>query len=165
MRMSLRFVLLGVLSLAHLSAPAQAHDVAAGHLRIDHPWARPTLSAAAPGAAYLVIENTGAESDRLLRVEIPEAIAATAEIHETTEQGGISQMRRLSDGIVVPAGSAVRFSPGGLHFMLLGLKDRLELGERFKGTLVFEKAGAVEVEFWVEQPSEGDQDDQPHHHH
>jgi copper(I)-binding protein len=46
--------------------------------------------------------------------------------------------------------------PGGLHIMFLGLKRPLEKGERFKATLVFEKAGPIEVEFVVEAMGAGE---------
>ena len=39
--------------------------------------------------------------------------------------------------------------------MLIDLKDGLAEGERFAGTLTFEKAGKVEVEFAVENMSYG----------
>lgn len=130
---------------------ALAHDVEKGPLRIDHPWARPTLSVAAPGAAYLVIENHGTEADRLVRAEVPPAIARASEIHRTTEEKGVSRMQHLVDGVAIPPGGRVAFEPGGLHLMLLGLETRLEAGARFSGTLVFEKAGEIEVEFWVEE--------------
>jgi copper(I)-binding protein len=50
----------------------------------------------------------------------------------------------------VPAGGKVEFKPGGFHIMFMDLKQPLKQDERLKGTLTFEKAGPVEVEFKVE---------------
>ncbi|MDP5359854.1 MAG: copper chaperone PCu(A)C, partial [Paracoccaceae bacterium] len=46
----------------------------------------------------------------------------------------------------------VQLAPGGLHVMFMGLGgDPFEVGETFPATLVFEKAGEVEVVFYVEE--------------
>jgi copper(I)-binding protein len=37
-----------------------------------------------------------------------------------------------------------------MHVMFLGLKQPLRQGERIKGTLVFEKAGTIALEFAVQ---------------
>ena len=56
--------------------------------------------------------------------------------------------------IEVPAGDAVVLEPGGLHFMLLGLSEPLELGQVFDLTMQFETAEdlTVEVEVRDEAP-------------
>ena len=59
-------------------------------------------------------------------------------------------MRPLADGVAIAPGSKVEFKPGGYHIMFLELKQPLKQDERVKGTLTFEKAGPVEVEFKVE---------------
>ncbi len=78
------------------------------------------------------------------------AIAGRTEIHEMAVTNGVMTMRPLADGIAIPAGGKVEFKPGGYHVMFMELKQPLRQGERFKGTLTFEKAGSVEVEFAVE---------------
>ena len=54
------------------------------------------------------------------------------------------KMEKL-DVVEVTADSPVVFEPGGHHVMLMGLDDPLIEGESFPMTLVFEKAGPVEV--------------------
>jgi copper(I)-binding protein len=49
-----------------------------------------------------------------------------------------------------PPGRIVELKPGGLHLMFVDLARPLQKGERVKGTLVFEKAGKLEVEYQVE---------------
>ena len=52
----------------------------------------------------------------------------------------------------VPAGETVTLEPGGYHVMFVGLAgDPFEVGDAFPATLVFEKAGEIEVVFEVEK--------------
>ena len=50
----------------------------------------------------------------------------------------------------IKPGETVELKPGGMHVMFMGLKQPLKQGQRVKGTLVFEKAGTVEIEFTVQ---------------
>ncbi|HEX4891947.1 MAG TPA: copper chaperone PCu(A)C, partial [Hyphomicrobiaceae bacterium] len=53
-------------------------------------------------------------------------------------------------GLVIKPGETVVLRPGSFHLMLMDIKETPVLGKPFKGTLVFEKAGKVDVEFKVE---------------
>lgn len=151
MRIGLRSLLVILaLALASLSSIASAHDYTKGTLAIDHPWSRATPKGATVGAGYLIIENRGASAERLVSVSISADIAAGAEMHEMAVQDGVMRMRPLPRGVEIAPGMSVRFEPGGLHLMFVGLKRPLEKGDRFKATLTFEKAGDVEVEFVVQ---------------
>jgi len=127
---------------------ASAHDFTVGSLHIEHPWSRATPKGASVGAGYLVIENRGATADRL--VSVSSAVSERGEIHEMAVTDGVMRMRPLARGVEIAPGMTAKIEPGGLHIMFPGLKRPLEKGERFKATLNFEKAGAVEVEFVVE---------------
>ncbi len=132
-----------------LGGTALAHDYRAGPLKIEHPWSRATPGGAKVGGGYLVIENTGASADRLVSVSAP-SISGRAEIHEMAVTNGVMTMRPLDSGVAIAPGSKVEFKPGGYHIMFLELKRPLKQDEPIKGTLTFEKAGSVEVEFKVE---------------
>ncbi|HEV7257590.1 MAG TPA: copper chaperone PCu(A)C [Bosea sp. (in: a-proteobacteria)] len=132
-----------------LGGAALAHDYKAGALKIDHPWSRATPGGAKVGGGYLTIENTGTSADRLVSISAP-AISGRAEIHEMAVNNGVMTMRLLESGVAIAPGSKVEFKPGGYHIMFLELKQPLKQGEGVKGTLTFEKAGPVEVEFKVE---------------
>jgi periplasmic copper chaperone A len=134
---------------ALMAAPAFAHDFAAGDLTIEHPWSRATPQGARVAAGYASITNNGSESDRL--IEVRSDIAASVEIHEMAVDGnGVMTMRPIADGIEIPAGDEVRLEPGSFHVMFMGPEKQFVEGESFAGTLVFEKAGEVDVEFVVE---------------
>jgi copper(I)-binding protein len=153
MRAALRFLVLAAVLLA---PAAWAHDYSKGSLHIEHPWSRATPKGASVGAGYLVIENRGSTADRFVSVSVSTEIAGRTEFHEMTVVDGVMRMRPLAKGIELAPGMTAKFEPGGLHLMFVDLKRPLEKGERFKASLVFEKAGAIEVEFVVEAMGAGD---------
>lgn len=133
---------------------AVAHEFTLGTLEIDHPWSRATLPGAKVAAGYLTVKNKGAEADRL--VAVTGEIAGKTEIHEMAVTDGVMTMRPLADGVEIPAGGEVKLEPGSFHIMFMDLKEPAVEGQQFKGTLTFEKAGTVEVEFAVDKPGGGD---------
>ena len=137
-------------------APATAHEFAASEIKIDHPWARPTVTTRQPAAVFFHLENTGETDDTLIAVEIGAGIAQAAELHTTINDEGTFRMRPLTNGIALPAGAQVAVQPGGHHVMLIGLSEPLTEGRRFPVTLIFKQAGRVEVEVVVEQPQEAE---------
>lgn len=147
----LRAVMLTGASLIASSLPlpaALAHEFRAGDLLVDHPWTRAVAERAPTAAGYMVIRNTGAVPDRLVSAETPRV--RIVELHEMTMIDGIMRMRPIAGGIVIPAGQEVRLAPGGLHLMLVGPQGGFVQGARIPLTLVFERAGRIEVELAVE---------------
>ena len=140
---------------ALFALPAIAHEYAAGELVIGHPHALATAPGAPVGGGYLSIRNDGAADDALVAVRVDPGIAGRAELHEMALQGDVMLMRQIEDGIPVPAGTTVELAPGGLHIMLMHLPGPLKEGTDFPATLVFEKAGEVEVRFEVEARGRG----------
>ncbi len=145
--------LVGFVAPVLLDGPAYAHEFAASDIKIDHPWARPTVTTRQPAAVFFHLENTGERDDTLVGVEVGVDIAEGAELHTTINDEGIFRMRPLASGIALPAGAEVAVQPGGHHVMLFGLAEPLAEGRRFAVTLVFEQAGRVEVGVVVEQPT------------
>jgi copper(I)-binding protein len=129
-------------------AAAAAHDYKLGALEIKHPWTRATPKGATVAGGYLTIVNTGTTADRLVGGSA--AGAGRFEIHEMAMTGGVMRMRPLPKGIEIKPGATVELKPGSFHLMFMGLKAPLEQGTRVKGTLVFEKAGTIEVEYAVD---------------
>lgn len=127
----------GVAGLAH-----------AGDIALEKPWSRAAPSGAPVGAGYVVLKNTGATPDKLISATAPD-VAGKVEIHEMAMDNGVMKMRPVN-GLEIPAGKSVELKPGGYHIMFMQLKKPLVAGETIKGTLTFEKAGAVPVEYKVE---------------
>lgn len=128
---------------------ASAHEFKLGDLDIGHPWSRATLPGAKVAAGYLTVKNNGSTPDRLISVTAE--ISGKGEIHEMTVKDGVMNMRPVAGGLEIPAGGEVKLEPGSYHIMFMELKAPAVEGERFPGTLTFEKAGTVEVEFAVEK--------------
>jgi copper(I)-binding protein len=87
------------------------------------------------------------QGDRLVSASSP--VAGAVELHSHVMEGGIAKMRRV-EAIVVPGGKSVVLKPSGYHLMLTDLKAPLKEGDLVKITLVFEKAGAIDLEATVE---------------
>jgi copper(I)-binding protein len=127
---------------------AFAHDYKAGSLEIKHPWARATPKGAAVAGGYLTIVNNGTVPDRLIGGAI--SAADRFEIHEMSMDNGVMKMRHLPKGLEIKPGETLELKPGSFHLMFMQLKQPFEKDQRIKGTLVFEKAGTVEVEYAIE---------------
>ena len=111
-------------------------------------WARATPGASKVGAAYVTLTDNG-QADQLTGASTP--VAATAELHETRNQGGVMQMRPVPSLALEP-GKPVTFTPGGYHVMLMGLKQPLKQGDSFPLTLTFAHAQPVTVQVKVSGP-------------
>ena len=127
---------------------AHSQTIKAGSLVIENPWTRETPGGAKVGGGYLVIKNSGSESDRLVGGSFP--VAGHLEIHEMKMEGDVMRMRALPNGLEIKPGESVQLKPGGYHVMFMDLKKPFKQGEAIKGELRFEKAGVVPVEFKVE---------------
>lgn len=145
---------LGLMASALMATAAAAHDFTLGDLKIHHPNIPQPATRAMTAAGYLVIENKGTDADRLIAVE--STAAANLQIH-TTEHGadGVAKMVHV-EALEVPAGETVALERGGYHIMLMGLSKGLVEGDKVAGTLVFEKAGRVDVVFNVEAQKPGE---------
>jgi periplasmic copper chaperone A len=131
-----------------IGANVAAHEYKASSLEIRHPWARATPKGAAVAGGYMTIINRGDSADRLVGGSSP--AAGKFEIHEMKMEQGVMKMRPLDHGLEIKGGATVEFKPGSYHIMFMNLKAPFEQGQRVKGTLIFEKAGPVEVEYTVE---------------
>ncbi len=161
----------GWLAAVHVLAILVAACSPQGTLTIRDAWARPARMGENT-AVYFMIENLTGLNDSLLEAEA--AVAAGAELHRTMmvdeaatqaangnegeHEGGeaenpfgseVMQMMR-QDRVELPAGAIIQFEPGGLHIMLLDLKEDLTEGQTLLLVLQFEQVGAVQVEVPIE---------------
>ena len=98
-------------------------------------------------AGFMKITNTGTADDRL--VSATATITGTVQLHDMKMEGDVMKMFEIPGGIVIPAGQTVELKPKSLHVMFMDLKRAPVEGEAFKGTLTFEKAGTVEIDYEV----------------
>ena len=136
-----------MLALALLAAtPAFAASYRLGTLEASQPWSRPA-AAGMNGAGYLSVSNKGTTPETLNAVETP--AATRVEIHRMSMgPGGVMSMKPEAGPSLAP-GQTVMFGPGGLHLMLIGLKQPLKVGDSFPATLVFASGARLKVAFKV----------------
>jgi copper(I)-binding protein len=141
-------MLLLATALCLLTGPAGAETFRAGTIEIVDPWIPAPPKGADVAGGYMTIRNTGSAPDRL--------IGGTAdgtgrvEVHEMTMDDNVMRMRPVQGGLEIKPGATVALTPGSLHLMLTGLTRPLAQGQRVKGSLQFEKAGKIDVQYGVE---------------
>jgi copper(I)-binding protein len=133
---------------AFLVGHARAEDYSVGALRIGNPWTRATPKGASVAGGYMRITNNGTAPDRLVGGSFE--IAGRFEIHSMVIERGVAKMRPIEGGLEIKPGETVELAPGASHVMLMALQRPLERGQKVKGTLEFEKAGKVAIEYAVE---------------
>jgi copper(I)-binding protein len=150
----LAFVLIGLASVA----VAQSYKL--GSLEIDQPWTRATAPTAKTGGGFMTITNKGTTADRLIAVR--SSVSDKVEIHEMKMDGSVMRMRELEKGLEIPSGASIALKPGGYHIMFMELKAPFAKDAKIPVTLVFEKAGNIDVVLDVQamgaaQPGHGRQ--------
>jgi copper(I)-binding protein len=113
---------------------------------VGHRWIRP--STGPNTAAYLTITNTDDQPDRLVTVKSEHA--DMVELHNNIEEDGVMKMRPVA--AIEIGKDPVELKPGGLHIMLMGLRNSFQGKDSIPLTLVFEKAGPVTLNFSVKEP-------------
>lgn len=141
-----------ILLILLLLVACQSSKITTGVLEVKDAWARPAPTGD-NGAVYLVIENGTAQDDVLLSAR--SEVASAIELHMSEMDGDHMSMNH-KDEITLPAGEATKFSPGGLHIMLVGLTQDLKLGDTFDVTLNFQNTGEKVVTIVVKDDANDD---------
>ena len=132
--------------LAALTAWIASHNLAIAEdvtVQVEGAWSRASILANRPGAAYMTITNNG---DTLTTItSVKSEIAGKTEIHKSETKNGIATMTP-SGAIDINPKEAVVLEPGGLHIMLMKLSEKLNEGDRFYVTLIFDQTTEVRVE-------------------
>lgn len=141
-------------------AMKEAAVVKAGALELSGASTKAMLPGQPVGGGFVTIKNAGTSDDRLIAVESP--LAGRGEIHEMAMVDDVMKMRKLNEGIEIPAGQTVELKPGGLHFMFFNVSKPFAEGDKVPVTLTFEKAGKVQIELEVGAANSAEQ---KHDHH
>jgi periplasmic copper chaperone A len=130
--------------------PKSAPAATRGSIEIHRPWARQAVETPERAGGFFTLINTGTEPDRLVAASSP--AAGKIEIHAIKVLGADIGMRPREGGLALPAGVTLTLQPRGYHLLLIDLTAPPIPGARLAVTLVFEKAGSIDVEFPVEAP-------------
>ncbi len=149
--MSFTFKMLATVAAATLTTAAWAQD----SITVEDAYARSSGKSAKAGAAFMMIQNAGEADDRLIAAESD--VAARVELHtHQVEANGVAKMIHVEEGFVIPAGETHMLKRGGDHVMFMGISAPFEHGATVPVTLIFEKAGEIEVDIPVDLERKGD---------
>ena len=115
---------------------------AAEQVTVVEPWAREVPPAVSTSAGFMGLENSGDKEHKIVAASSP--VAGMVELHTHINDGGVMRMRPV-ENIPVPAGGKTMLQPGGLHLMLMMLKEPLKAGETMDITLEFEDGSKKEI--------------------
>src|SRR6476661_1951876 len=96
--------------MAALACAALAPAAFAQSVKVENAWARATVPGQKTGGIY--VDLTSANDAALVAAGSP--VAARAELHSMSMDGGVMRMRALPR-IELPARKTVKLAPGGMH--------------------------------------------------
>ena len=123
---------------------AQAHSFRHGNIAIGHAWALPRQLA--DGQVFFPMAIKGNESDEL--------VAARSDVCTFIQLRENNQYDDLPlSSIKLEPGKPVPMRPAATHLRLVGMRQHLKIGDRFKIVLDFLNSGETEIEVFVEEKS------------
>ena len=131
---------IATLFLANMVAAARADSIT-----ITDAWIR-ALPTSVPSGGYFTLHNAGDKTVTLVGAESP--ACGMLMLHKSTDMGGMTSMRDVA-AVEVPAGTSVKFKPGGYHLMCMGAKPAIKPGLKIPVMLTFKDGSKVTTEFAV----------------
>jgi len=116
---------------SHLSAATKAAD----SIMVHDPYVRAVPPGQPNSAAFMHLKNSSNMAHAI--VTASSDVAEVVELHTHTNENGMMKMRRI-EKIDIAANGEAMLKPGGLHIMLIGLKQGLKLDQKVAITLEFE---------------------------
>ncbi|PIE13232.1 MAG: copper-binding protein [Rhodobacterales bacterium] len=142
--MSFKSTMLAAAAVVSFALPAFAEGI-----MIHDPYARASAMMSKSGAAFMTITNHTGADDRL--IDAKSDVSDRVELHTHKENAdGVMRMIHVEEGFALPKDGMIEMKRGGHHVMFLGLKAPFEQGNMVPVTLVFEKAGEVQIEIPVD---------------
>lgn len=115
---------------------------------INNAWVREVPPGSSVSAVYMQIQNSG-EDDSL--IDISSGISESAELHTSkVDKDGVATME-MTTILEIPSNKSIELEPGGMHLMLIGLKETLVGKKSVSLKLVFDKAGEIKIEVPVKK--------------
>jgi periplasmic copper chaperone A len=120
-----------------LSACAPA---ATSSISVESAWGKPSMDYPTAGGMYMMVNNSGTASDRLLSGSSP--ACGSIEVHDMVKKAdGTMGMNLVDKPVEVAANGQVEFKSGALHIMCISKNEQFKVGSKIDLTLKFEKAG------------------------
>ena len=126
---------------AAFSATAFAGSAADGMTAAD-PYVRLVPPGQQVTGAFFVLKNADDKDHKVIKAESP--VAKVTELHTHVSENGLMKMRPIKD-IEIKAKGEAALKPGGLHVMLIDLKQALKEGDNVAIKLTFEDNSSKEI--------------------
>jgi periplasmic copper chaperone A len=135
----IRVALLSCLALSTLALPGCAKEQ---QLHVTDAYVRFNPVPTNPSAAYFTVHG-GPQDVSLLSVSTE--VAIRSEMHETMGEGSMASMKPVMN-IDVPAGSVVKFEPGGKHVMMWNINPGIKPPKRITLTFAFSNGERIQAD-------------------
>jgi len=110
---------------------------------VSDAWIREVPVNSDVSALYFEVKNSGDGEDWIVSIDTP--LSQKAEIHNTLiDSNGSATMVRLED-VKIASGESLKLSPGGMHVMLIGLKENIRAGQEYTVNINFKNSGNEKV--------------------
>lgn len=123
---------------------------------VIHPWAKGGVGTGGAMPMYVVLENKGATTERLVGVSSP--MADRVIMSKLSREGGLMRAVELED-VQLPPGARLAFRPGERQITLLGARTSIEPGNYIPLTFTFARGGELTANLRVENMGEPEHDD------
>ena len=121
-------------------------------VKVDQPYARAVPPGQPNSAAFMSLKNNSDTEVSL--VSASSSVSKVAELHAHTNENGVMKMRQVPQ-ITLKGNQQVELKPGGLHIMLIGLKQNLVKGETVDLTLNFSDGSSKSLDINVKDVMSG----------
>ncbi|MCV3487898.1 copper chaperone PCu(A)C [Campylobacter lari] len=126
-----------LLSLAILSTFAIANEIT-----INDPYVRQTPPNSKTTAIFLKLKNNSDKDIKLIKAQ--SSLSDTTEIHDHIMENGKKMMVQIPQ-ITIKANSSAELKPGGMHIMILNLKENITPQTKANLTLYFDDNSTIEL--------------------
>lgn len=133
-----------------IAAPAFA-GTAADDITVNDAYVRLAPPGQAVTGAFMTFKNAGDKDHKVVKAD--NSASKVTELHTHTNEGGMMKMRQVKDIEVKAKGDAV-LKPGGLHIMLIDLKNSLKEGENVEMTISFEDGSSKKISAPIKKPQD-----------
>ena len=127
-----------------------------GDLVVSHAWTYETAEAGHSVKVYLTIQNDGDATDRLIAASVDFADEVVMQAQAIGSDGTLGVQNVAA--IAVEPGQVLTLQPGAIWLELEGVQRHFSHGQHFHMDLVFETAGPLEIDVWVEDAEEHEHD-------
>ena len=124
-----------------LAGAGLASAASAQSVEVREAWVRAPVPGQNIASAYMEIVSRA----HGLLVAVTSPAAARAELHATIRDGDVMKMRQM-ESVDLPAGKVVKLAPGGMHIMLIDVKQPLKPGAKVPLTLTVQRDGNRSVQ-------------------